>query len=129
MKINQIDHIAINAVNIDESVKFYSQVLGFEELRRVPNGDNVLVYMKVNDHSTIELFDHEKDISHFEHPESASGTAHIAFSVSDIQAWNERLIKNNVVFTLPLCPLEHLGKNVLLFKDPNGVVIELSEDL
>jgi catechol 2,3-dioxygenase-like lactoylglutathione lyase family enzyme len=129
MTIKQIDHIAINTVNIDESVKFYSEVMGFEELRRVPNGDNVLVYMKINDSSTIELFDHEKQIDYSEHPGSASGTAHFAFSVNNIQEWNDHLIKHHVIFTLPLCPLEHLGKNVLLFKDPNGVVIELSEDL
>lgn len=129
MKIHQIDHIAINTVNIDESVKFYSEVLGFQELKRVPNGDNTLVYMKISDTSTIELFDHEKQIDYSEHPENASGTAHIALSVTDINAWNEHLIRHNVVFTLPLCALEHLGKNVLLFKDPNGVLIELSEDL
>ncbi len=129
MTIHQIDHIAINTVDIDESVTFYSEVLGFEEIKRVPNGDNTLVYMKINEASTIELFDHEKKIDYTEHPEHASGTAHIALSVTDIHAWNEHLKKHNVVFTLPLCALEHLGKNILLFKDPNGVVIELSEDL
>jgi len=129
MTINQIDHIAVNTVDIDESVKFYSEVLGFKELKRIPNGDNVLVYMQINDISTIELFDHEKKINYSEHDENASGTAHIALSVNDIKAWNEHLIRHNVVFTLSLCALEHLKKNVLLFKDPNGVVIELSEDL
>jgi len=129
MTINQIDHIAINTVDIEESVKFYSEVLRFQELRRIPNGDSVLVYMQINDTNTIELFDHEKKIDYTEHPENASGAAHIALSVNDINAWNEHLIKHNVTFTLPLCALEHLKKNVLLFKDPNGVVIELSEDL
>lgn len=129
MTIKQIDHIAINTVDIDESVKFYTEVMGFEELKRVPNGDNVLVYMKINDLSTIELFDHDKDIEYSEHLENASGTAHIALSVSEIEVWNTHLNKHNVVFTLPLCRLKHIGKNILLFKDPNGVVIELSEDL
>ncbi len=129
MQIKEIDHIAVNTVDIEQSVRFYSEVLGFELLRRVPNGDNVLVYLKINDNSTMELFDHEKEIRYHEHPDSASGTAHIAFSVNDITAWNEHLKKHNVEFTLPLCALDHLGKNVLLFKDPNGVIIELSEDL
>jgi hypothetical protein len=77
----------------------------------------------------LELFDHEKEIQYHTLPEDASGTAHIALSVTGIQQWNEHLIQHNVEFTLPLCSLEHLGKNVLLFKDPNGVIIELCEDL
>lgn len=129
MDIKVIDHIAINTVNIEESVRFYSEVMGFTLLKRVPNGDNTLVYLKINESSTIELFDHEKEIRYHEHPENASGTAHIALSVGNIKKWNEHLKKHNVEFTLPLCALEHLGKNVLLFKDPNGVVIELCEDL
>ena len=129
MDIKVIDHIAVNTVDIEASVRFYSDVMGFELLKRVPNGDNVLVYLKINDNSTIELFDHKKEIRYFEHPENASGTAHFAFSVGNINEWYEHLKEHNVEFTLPLCALDHLGKNVLLFKDPNGVVIELSEDL
>jgi len=129
MKLKAIDHIAVFTVNINESVRFYTEVLGLKEIKRIPNGDNVLVYMKVNDTSAIELFDHEKEITYSEHSPSSSGVAHICLSVTGIEEWNEHLKKHNVEFTLPLCALEHLGKKVLLFKDPNGVVIELSEDL
>jgi len=129
MKIKGIDHIAINTVDINESEKFYKDVLGLEVDRRVPNGDNVLVYLRVNETSSIELFDHKKPIEYTVHPDSASGTAHIALAVSGIAEWNAHLKKNNVEFTVPLCDLEHLGKRVLLFKDPSGVVIELCEDL
>ena len=127
MKVNALDHIAVNTVDIEESVRFYSEVMGFEESKRVPNGDSVLVYMSINGSSAIELFDHEKAIGYFEQPDAASGVGHIALSVSGIEAWNDHLITHNVTFTVPLCSLEHLGKKVLLFKDPNGVEIELSE--
>jgi glyoxylase I family protein len=129
MDIKAIDHVAINTVDIEESVRFYTQVMGLKLLKRVPNGDNVLVYLKINDNSTLELFDCEKKIEYFEHSESCSGPLHIALSVGNIAEWYEHLKAHNVAFTLPLCALDHLGKNVLLFKDPNGVIIELSEDL
>ncbi len=129
MKLHAFDHIAVNTVDINESVRFYTEVLGLTELKRVPNGDSVLVYMKVNDHSAIELFDHDKAIHHHECPGDASGVAHFCLSVTGIEDWNDHLKKYNVEFTVPLCSLEHLGKKVLLFKDPNGVVIELCEDL
>ena len=129
MKLHAFDHIAVNTVDINESVTFYSEVLGLTELKRVPNGDSVLVYMKINDHSAVELFDHEKAINYHECPGNASGVAHFCLSVTGIENWNEHLKKHNVEFTVPLCSLEHLGKKVLLFKDPNGVVIELCENL
>ncbi len=129
MKLHTFDHIAVNTVDINESVRFYTDVLGLTETRRVPNGDNTLVYMKVNDTSAVELFDHEQPISYSEAAPNKSGVGHFCLSVTDIEAWNEHLKKHNVEFTLPLCALSHLGKKVLLFKDPNGVVIELCEDL
>lgn len=129
MDIKAVDHIAINAVDIEESVRFYLDVMGFKLVKRVPNGDNVLVYLKINDNVTLELFDWEKEIQYYELSENNSGTAHIALQVGGIGEWYEHLKKHNVEFTLPLCALNHLGKNVLLFKDPNGVIIELSEDL
>ena len=129
MDIKAIDHIAVNTVDIEQSVRFYNDVMGFSLLKRVPNGDSELVYLKINDNSTMELFNCEKEVKYFEHPEDGSGTLHIALSVSGIKEWYEHLKQYNVEFTLPLCDLSHLGKKVLLFKDPNGVVIELSEDL
>ena len=129
MNINAVDHIAINTVDIEESVRFYSDVMGFKLVKRVPNGDNILVYLKINDNITLELFDWKKEIQYYELPENCSGTVHIALGVDGIHEWYEHLKKHNVEFTLPLCALNHLGKNVLLFKDPNGVIIELSEDL
>lgn len=129
MDIKAVDHIAVNTVDIDESVRFYTEVMGFELVKRIPNGDSDLVYLKINEESTMELFDFSKEIVYCEHPETASGTAHIALSVNGIGEWYEHLKKHGVEFTLPLCALKHLGKKVLLFKDPNGAVIELCEDL
>ncbi len=129
MNIKTIDHIAISTVDIEESIRFYSEVMGFTLLKRIPNGDNALVYLKIDDTTTIELFDHEKEIRHYDHPDDASGLTHIAFNVDNINEWNEHLKKHNVEFTLPLCSLEHIGKSVLLFKDPNSAIIELMEDL
>ncbi len=85
--------------------------------------------MQINDHCTFELFDHKKPIRYDEHDEETSGSAHIALYVTNIEAWNAHLLQHNVAFTMPLCTLPHLGKKVLLFKDPNGAVIELCENI
>ena len=129
MKINKPDHIAINTVDIEQSVLFYKEMLGFKELKRIPNGDSTLVYMDCGCGTTIELFDWKGNCSSFCMDDAKSGIAHFAFDVTDIEKWNEHLIEKGAQFTLPLCKLEHLNKNVLLIKDPNGAVIELCEDI
>lgn len=128
MVINKADHIAINTVDIEKSVAFYKEMLGFKELKRVPNGDSALVYMDCGCGTTLELFDWDGKCSPFSMSDDKSGLAHIAFDVSNIEEWNKKLIEKGAEFTLPLCTLEHLGKNVLLIKDPNSAVIELCED-
>ncbi|KYH29165.1 MULTISPECIES: VOC family protein [Clostridium] len=41
------DHNNINVLNLEKSLKFYKDALGFEEIRRYnhPNGDFILVYL------------------------------------------------------------------------------------
>lgn len=130
MQIFGVDHIAIDTRDIEESIRFYSSVMGFPLMRRVPNGDTELVYMQVDSHCCIELFDHFANLPLEERIDgAAAGVKHIAFAVDGIDEWNRRLINAGVEFTLPLCDLEHLGTRALLFKDPNGVIIELSQNL
>lgn len=129
MDVKGIDHIAINAIDIEQSIRFYEEVLRFPLVERVPNGDNTLVYLRITADTMLELFDHKKEIKYHSHPEDASGLVHFALTVNGIEEWNEHLTQHNVTFTLPLCSLSHLGKKVLLFKDPNGAIIELCEEL
>ncbi|MDO4343538.1 MAG: VOC family protein [Eubacteriales bacterium] len=128
MKINRIDHIAVNTVNIEESVKYYEEMFGFKETSRADMGNVILVYMEVCPGSYLELFDLKGNCEKGTVPEEMQGLRHIAFHVDDIKAWEKRLKEKNAEFTMELTRMEPIHKDGILIRDPNGVIVELSAD-
>ena len=128
MKMRNPDHIGINTLDIEESVRFYSDVFGFTETERVDMGDMTLVYMDTGTDLRLELYDLRGNVITGDLPEAKQGFRHIAFYVEDILAWNERLKEKNVEFTMELTRLPQLGRDGILVKDPNGFIVELTSD-
>ena len=125
MIIERVDHIAINTKNINESIEYYGRVFGFNEVFRADMGVCELVYLKVNENTTLELFDLRGACEEGAVSESRMGLRHIAFQVDDINAWNKRLKECGGTFTMELTRMENIRSEGLLVCDPNGVIIEL----
>lgn len=128
MKMRNPDHIGINTLDIEESVRFYTDVFGFTETGRVDMGDMTLVYMDTGTDLRLELYDLRGNVITGDLPEAKQGFRHIAFYVEDIRAWNERLKEKNVEFTMELTYLPQLGRDGILVKDPNGFIVELTSE-
>jgi len=126
MKINHVDHIAINTIDIDESIEYYKKMFGFDLVKRVDMGTCELVYMKVNDNTSLELFNLHGSCERGAVPEAMQGLRHIAFQVDDIKAWNEALKAKGAEFTMELTRMKPIRMDGILIRDPNGVIIELS---
>ena len=129
MKLNQVHHIAINTLNIEESVRFYQRMFGFAEVSRADMGACILVYLKVAENTFLELFDLKGACEEGSVPENLQGLRHIAFDVTYIEAWDRSLKEKGAEFTMELCAMEPIGKKGLLIRDPNGVIVELCEDI
>jgi catechol 2,3-dioxygenase-like lactoylglutathione lyase family enzyme len=129
MKINHTHHIAVNTKDINESIQFYQDIMGFRLHSQADMGDCVLVYMQVSEHTFIELFDLKGGCRDGETPEMQAGLKHIAFDVDDIFAWDKFLKEKGIPYVLEMTELHPIGKRVLLVADPNGVVVELCADL
>jgi len=129
MKINTVNHIAINTMHIEESIKFYTEVLNFKLKEKIDIGDCVLVYIEVNKDTSIELFDLKGACIDRTPTDEDRGLRHIAFAVEDIAAWNEHLKSKGATFKLDLCEFTPVKKNIILIEDPDKVVIELCEDI
>jgi sugar phosphate isomerase/epimerase len=56
--ITSIGHVAINTADLDASLDFYINTMGFPEMMRInhDNGDVWLVYLRVTDDQFIEIF-------------------------------------------------------------------------
>jgi len=128
MKIDRIDHIAVNTVDIEESVKYYEEMFGFQEVNRADMGECVLVYLEINSGSYLELFDLKGDCVKGDISGNLQGLKHIAFHVDDIIAWEKKLREKKAEFVMQLTRMEPIKKDGILIKDPNGVIVELSAD-
>lgn len=133
--IKAIEHIGILTDDLQRSVEFYTDVLGFSISMKIEMDEVGLSAVFVEkDGCKIELIGY-RDI-----PERSEGIEikiggkslrlndHITFSVDDIEATATELKKKGVVFELEPVQLEDSMK-LASFKDPNGLLIELVEAL
>lgn len=128
MKINKVDHIAINTLDIEESVQYYKKMFGFEEVNRADMGGCILVYLEISPGSYLELFDLKGTCEEGCVSENLQGLRHIAFHVDDIREWEKHLKENDAEFTMELTRMEQIKKDGILIRDPNEVIVELSAD-
>ena len=129
MKINKIDHVSINVIDIHKTLDFYGRILGLKRLETVDCGKFDITYFALPDGSRLELFDYHGKNQANSREESEAGLRHVAFQVEDVAEHEKRLRAEGVEITLPTCDLPNLGARVLLFLDPNGVTLEFCEKL
>jgi len=132
--IKTIDHIGILTNDLQRSVEFYTEVLGFSISAKIEMDDVGLsaIFIEKNG-SRIELMGYKGAI-----PERSEGIEiklggglipindHITFTVDDIEATVTGLKGKGVEFGLEPIQVEG-GMKIASFKDPNGVLIELVE--
>lgn len=129
MNIRNIDHIAINCLDLQRSLDFYERILGFKQLQTVNCGDFDILYFALPNGARLELFDYHGKNREVDRKEDDSGLRHVAFQVYDVAAHEKLLRAEGVEITLATCDLPNLGARVLLFLDPNGVTLEFCENL
>lgn len=129
MKIKALDHIGINAVDYAKTVAFYRDVLEFKELNSVVHDDLISTYFKIPGGGRMEIFDNLDKTNEYEIKELDNGVRHIAFEVEDVQEHERLLTKKGVELFWKTTELPDYDARVLLFYDPNGVMIEFCEPL
>lgn len=147
-RILRLLHSAISVIDIEGSIEFYRDVLGFELLfgptpeaagkelsrslgvantrlrqavLRIPGTDNEIELLEYSDRDRPA----EKQLD-----QNAPGHAHIAFQVDDMDAMIERLEGKGVDFLPGPTRIDEgplAGWTWVYLKDPEGTVIELVE--
>ncbi|MDD2862842.1 MAG: lactoylglutathione lyase [Acidiphilium sp.] len=121
-------HTMIRVNDLEESVGFYTKLLGMKELRRtdVPDGKYTLAFVgygSEKDHTVLELtYNYGTD-----HYDQGTAFGHLALGVSDIKATVEKLRAAGAKIAREPGPVK-FGTTVIAFiEDPNGYKIELIE--
>ncbi|VVB90232.1 Methylmalonyl-CoA epimerase [uncultured archaeon] len=133
--IKKIDHIGIMTNDLNESVEFYTDVLGFSvsgKIEMAEAGLSAVFVEKGGSKIEIMKFRGKNVPKRSEVVKIKIGTSlipindHITFSVDDIEATVTQIKEKGIVFQLEPIQLEG-GIKLAFFKDPNGVLIELVE--
>lgn len=119
-------HTMLRVGNLEESLKFYCQVLGMKLLRQkdYPGGKFTLAFVGYGDeadHTVLELT-YNWDVDQYS---LGDAYGHIAIGVDDIYAKCEEIKTQGGKVTREPGPMQH-GSTVIAFvEDPNGYKIEL----
>jgi lactoylglutathione lyase len=124
--VGAIAHWALTVSDLDSSLAFYRDTLGFAEMMRLYNdtGDTWLVYLRVTDTQFVELFPGGQG----ERAPNAKATAinHICLQVIDVDLAADALRNLGIKLTVePKVGLD--GNRQAWFEDPDGNRIELMQ--
>jgi catechol 2,3-dioxygenase-like lactoylglutathione lyase family enzyme len=129
--IKTMDHIGILTNDLQRSVEFYTDVLGFSISTKMEMDGLTIIFVE-KESSKIELMGYKNVPKRPENIQLEMGdnslpiNDHITFSVDDMEATVDELREKNVTFDMDPIQLEG-GMKLASFKDPNGLLIELVE--
>ncbi len=124
----QIAHVALKVRDLDKSLEFYVNQLGFAEMMRLPKPDGSpgvwLVYLRITDDQYLELFpDGQGDRA----PDrDATAINHVCLGVADLDATLAQLARVGI----PLSAQKKMAADLnwqAWIEDPDGNRIELMQ--
>jgi lactoylglutathione lyase len=123
--MSELIHTCYRVLDLERSAAFY-RALGFEELRRMPIGDEATnLFMGLpGDGPRLELtLNHGRT----EPYDIGTGYGHIAITVPDIHGALERLAGQGIEPEKPPYTVREGGSLICFVQDPDGYRVELIE--
>lgn len=125
LTVSGLAHVAIRVTDIDQTLDFYVNRLGFSELMRLDRDGRLwLIYLRINDTQFLEIFVEGEGVG-VPGPE-ATGYNHLCLSVPDI----DQTVAELTAVDVPLVNPKKLGLDgnwQCWIKDPDGHRIELMQ--
>jgi lactoylglutathione lyase len=123
--ISSLAHVALKVKDIDRSLDFYVNRLGFPEMFRLHrDGKLWIIYLKITDDQYLELF--PDGVGERAADRDATGVNHICLGVDDIDLVVAELAKAGI----PLTAEKKMGADFnyqAWIEDPDGNRIELMQ--
>ena len=144
MTVTAIRHIGIVVSDMNQSLRFYRDLLGLEvwadftdrsdsvqAVTEVPGADIHMVKLKAPDGVSIELLQYRSHPQDVPPPVRACdvGCNHVALQVDDLDSLYNRLKAEGIRFHAPPTVSSDGGAKVTYCRDPEGVIVELVEIL
>ena len=124
--ITGFGHVAIKVTDLEKSLAFWEQGLGFPEMLRLKHDDGStwLVYLRITDQVFLEIFPGaENDRA----PGwNANGVNHLCLTIEDLEGTTQRIEAAGIKLTSPI-KMGLDGNRQAWIEDPDGNRIELME--
>jgi lactoylglutathione lyase len=122
----RILHTMIRVNDLEESLAFYTGVLGMKLLRRTDyeSGRFTLAFVGYGDEASSAVLEltHNWDTKRYE---LGNAFGHVAIGTDDIHATCERIRAAGGKVVREPGPMKHGGSTIAFIEDPNGYRIEL----
>jgi catechol 2,3-dioxygenase-like lactoylglutathione lyase family enzyme len=120
------NHTGIKTTNIEKSIHFYCDILGFRKLEEIVILNNKYIFVG-NDTVKIEIEESKPTDKPADMREQA-GLYHLCFTVDDIEKTAADLTEKKVKFLLPVSQFIP-DRKIAFIEDPDGVFIQLIQYL
>jgi glyoxylase I family protein len=120
------NHTGIKTANVEKSLHFYCDILGFRILEEVVILNKKYIFVG-NDTVKIEIEEKKSDDAQVDMKDHA-GLYHLCFTVDDIEKTAAELNEKKVEFGLPVSQFMP-GRKIAFIRDPDGVIIQLIQYL
>ncbi len=128
--IRSVDHITIIVKDLEKTLDFYGNILGFQLIQTVDLEDHILRYFQLPGGVKLELNEYLYPTRDSVSELKDRGTyRHMAFEVSDIKSLEKELTDAGYPFHIPVALTKELNVIGGLMLDPNGVEIEFLQYL
>jgi lactoylglutathione lyase len=121
-------HTMLRVNDLDESLRFYCDVLGMKLIRRkdYPGGRFTLAFVGygAEDETSVIEMTHNWDTHQYD---LGNGFGHVALGVEGIHDAVEKMRAQGAKVTREPGPMKHGGSVIAFIEDPNGYKIELIE--
>jgi catechol 2,3-dioxygenase-like lactoylglutathione lyase family enzyme len=138
--VTSMNHVGLSVVNLEKSVKFYTEVLGMEidyeayhegkPISDVVGVENVRLKICVvkKGMCKIELIEYGRQVDAQGHKkQNEPGLIHISFAVDDVEEFYEKVESLGYEFYSHPMVTRPNGPKICYFKGPDDVTLELYE--
>lgn len=120
-------HAMIRVKNLEDSFRFYKDLIGLKEIKKLRLEDCTLYYLGNNENETLIELTHNDDIPS-EGYENGQAFGHFAFAVDSLDEFSEKVKNMDYEFLYEPFILEGTGMKIAFMLDPDGNEIEIIEE-
>ncbi|MDL2220354.1 VOC family protein [Eubacteriales bacterium OttesenSCG-928-N14] len=124
MSIDGVHHLAIVVKDLDDTMKFWHEMLGFEVTRVVDTEGFYSTYLMIPGFGELELTVRRGKLTVLDIDGTETGLDHFALLVDDPMPYYELVKQHGYQIDVPPTDMDPYGHCACIVRDPNGVMME-----